>query len=178
MRQSVITAMKKRYVYALLFGLTGLFVAGIVSIFGFAALAGILWLYVFGDNPWPAYIEPILAAFFVGTVLFGWLVFIVLGFFIGMRLEKDPALNRTHILISAGLTLALILLMVFHQWSVGNLGPKSNSVQCSDFCSLHGYAGSGMPPAISGDRTCSCYDSSGHEALRIPLDHLDPDFGQ
>ena len=75
--------MKKRYLYALLFGLPGLFIAGIVSILGFAGLAGILWLYVFGDNPWPAYVQPILAALFILAVLFLWLVFIILGFFIG-----------------------------------------------------------------------------------------------
>ena len=170
--------MKKRYLYALLFGLPGLFIAGLAGVFGFAALAGLLWLYVFGDDPWPAYIEPVLAALFFLTVLVLWLVFIVLGFFVGRRLEKDPALNRTHILISAGLTLVFILFLVFQQLSVGNLGPKSDSVLCSDFCSMHGYTGSGMPPAISGDRTCSCYDGSGNEVLQIPLDHLDPEFGQ
>jgi hypothetical protein len=168
--------MKKRYLYALLFGLPGLLIAGLAGIFGFAALTGILWLYVFGDNPWPVYIEPILASLFVLTVVVLWLVFIVIGFFIGRRLERDPALNRVHIWISVGLTLAFVLLLVFQQWSTGSLGPKSDSALCSDFCSLHGYAGSGMPPAISGDRTCSCYDSAGSEVLRIPLDHLDPDF--
>jgi hypothetical protein len=170
--------MKKRYLYALLFGVPGFFVAGLAGIFGFAALAGALWLYVFGDNPWPAYIEPLLAILFVLTVLFLWMIFIVLGFFIGRGLEKDPALNRTHILISAGLSLLCLLFLVFQQWSVGNLGPKSDSTLCGDFCSLHGYAASGMPPAVSGDRTCSCYDSSGHESLRIPLDHLEPDFAK
>jgi hypothetical protein len=170
--------MKKRYLYALLFGLPGLFVAGFISIFGFTALAGILWLYVFGDNPWPAFVEPALAVLFVLTVLILWMVFLVMGFFIGKRLEKDPALNRTHILISAGLTLAFFLFLGVHQWSIGRLGLNSDSAQCSDFCSLHGYKGSGMAPAMSGDRTCSCYDSSGNEVLRIPLDHLDPDFGK
>ena len=170
--------MKKRYLYALLFGLPGLFIAGLAGIFGFAALTGLLWLYVFGDNLWPAYTEPVLATLFILSVLFLWIVFIVLGFFIGRRLEKDPALNRVHILISTGLTLVFILFLVVQQWSIGNLGPKSDSVLCSDFCSMHGHAGSGMPPAISGDRTCSCYDSSGSEVLRIPLDHLDPDFGK
>jgi hypothetical protein len=137
-----------------------------------------LWLYVFGDNPWPAYIEPFLTVLFAGALLVLWLMFIVPGYFIGRSLEKDPALNWIHIWISAGLTLILLLFVFFQQWSVGNLSPRSGSAQCSDFCSLHGYAGSGMPPAITGDRTCSCYDSSGNEALRIPLDHLDPDFGQ
>src|SRR5512133_1062555 len=167
--------MKKRYLYTLLFGIPGFFIAGIFSIFVFAALTGILWLYVFGDNTWPAYLEPVLATLFVLAILTLWIASIALGYFIGRKLEKDPTLNRAHILISAGLTLALILLIVFHQWSVGNLGPKSDSTACSDFCTLHGYSGSGTSPEISGDRTCSCYDGSGNEVLRIPLDHLDPD---
>jgi len=164
--------------YALLFGLPGLFVAGLVSIFGFAALTGLLWLFVFGDNPWPAYIEPILAGLFVLTLLVLWMSIIILGYFTGRRLETDPALSRTHILLSVGLTLALLLFVVFQQWSVGNLGPKSASTQCSDFCTLHGYAGSGMPAEITGDRTCSCYDNAGNEVLQIPVDHLYSDFGK
>jgi hypothetical protein len=170
--------MKKRYLYALLFGLPGLFIAGLTGIFGFAALTGFLWLYVFGDNPWPAYVEPVLAGLFVLVVLVLWTVFLLLGYFVGRSLENDPVLNRAHILVSVGLTAAFILFLLFHQWSVGNLGPKSDSALCSEFCSLHGYAGSGMPAAISGDRTCSCYDNAGNEVLQIPVDHLDPDFGK
>ncbi len=170
--------MKKRYLYALLFGLPGLFIAGLAGIFGFAALTGILWLFVFGDNPWPAYVEPIMASLFVLTVLVLWMVLIVLGYFVGKRLETDPVLNRIHVLISAGLTVAFILFLVFQQWSVGNLGHKSDTAQCGDFCSLHGYAGSGMPAEITGDRTCSCYDTAGNEVLQIPVDHLDPNFGK
>ena len=85
--------MKKRYLYALLFGLPGLFVAGIISILGFAALTGFLWLFVFGDNPWPAYADWILSSFFALAVLLLWTIFIVLGYFIGRSLEKDPGLN-------------------------------------------------------------------------------------
>ncbi len=170
--------MKKRYLYTLLFGLPGLFIAGAISIFVFGALTGILWLFVLGDNPWPDYVQPVLGALFILTLLVLWIIFIALGYFVGRRLEKDPALNKMHIFISAGLTLAFLLLMVFHQWSVGNLGPKSDSAVCSDFCSQHGYAGSGMPAEISGDRTCSCYDSSGSEVLQIPLDHLDSGTGK
>ncbi|MGE5463002.1 MAG: hypothetical protein ACM3PS_06595 [Syntrophothermus sp.] len=160
--------------YALLLGLPGVLIAGTISVFLFAGVTGLLWLYVFGDNPWPAYVEPILSGLFVLTTLTLWILSIVVGYLIGKRLEKDPAMNRAHILISAGVTLFFILLIVFQQWSAGNLGPRSASTQCSDFCTLHGYAGSGMPPEISGDRTCSCYDSSGNEVLRIPLDHLSP----
>jgi hypothetical protein len=166
--------MRKRYLYILLFGIPGLFVAGLISIFVFAAFAGILWLYVFGDNSWPTSSETMISALFV--VVFGvlWLGFITLGYLVGKKLETNPVLNRNHILISAGLTLMLILLIVFQQWSVGNLGPKTDSLLCSEFCIQHGYSGSGMPPQNSGDRTCSCYDSSGNEALKVPLDRIAP----
>ncbi len=162
--------MKKRYLYTLLFGIPGLFVAGLIAIFVFAALTGILWLYVFGDNPWPASSETMIAVLFVAVFGVLWIGFIALGYLVGKKLETDPQLNKRHVLISVGLTLLFILLMVFQQWSVGNLGPKSDSVLCSEFCSRHGYSASGMPPQNSGDRTCSCYDASGNEALQIPID--------
>ena len=47
-------AMKKRYIYALGFGIPGLFAAGPISVILFAGLMGVLWIYVFGDQPWPA----------------------------------------------------------------------------------------------------------------------------
>jgi hypothetical protein len=166
--------MKKRYIYSLLFGIPGLFVAGIVSILVFAAFAGILWLYVFGDDPWPGEAESILAVLFVLFFVVLWTGLIILGYLIGRRLERDPTLNRNHVLISAALTVIFLLLMLFQQWTVGNLGPISDSSLCSDFCARHGYAGSGMPPEDSGERTCSCYDDSGAEVFRVPLDHIAP----
>jgi hypothetical protein len=167
--------MKKRYVYSLLFGIPGLFIAGIVSILVFAAFAGILWLYVFGDDPWPGAAETIISVLFGLFFLVLWLGLIVLGYFTGRRLERDSALNRNHVLISAGLTVIFLLLVLFQQWRVGNIGPGSDSVLCSDFCTQHGYSGSGMSPENSGERTCTCYDDSGAEAFRIPLDHLAPE---
>ena len=164
--------MKKRYLYSLLFGIPGLFVAGLISVLVFAALAGILWLYVFGDNPWPTSSETILSTLFVTVFGVLWLGLITLGYLVGKKLETDFSINRNHILISAGLTLMFILLILFQQWSVGNLGPKSDSLLCSEFCAKYGYSASGMPPQNSGDRTCNCYDSSGNEALTAPLDSI------
>ena len=167
--------MKKRHIYALLFGMPGLFVAGIIAIILFGGLAGILWLYVFGDVPWPAYVEQLTSVVFILVVLGIWIAFISLGYVVGRRLEDDPDMNRTHILISAGVTVMLLLLMFIQQWSVGILGPRSESVVCSDFCVQHGYSGSGTPPENFGERICSCFDESGNETLRIPLDRLVPD---
>ena len=167
--------MKKRYVYALLFGIPGFFVAAIISLVLFGALAGILWIYVFGDRPWPASTDTVLSILPLLGFLILWTIFIVIGYLVGKRLEKDAASNWSHVLISGGFTLVFILFIVLQQWSVGNIGPKSDSVLCSDFCALHGYSGSGMPPIDSGIRTCSCYDTSGNEVLTVPLDHIDPD---
>jgi hypothetical protein len=166
--------MKKRYLYALLFAIPGFFIAGIFSLFVFGASLGFLWLFVFGDNPWPLSMETVLPILLVLTFLILWIALILLGYVIGKRLETDSALNRKHILLSAALTLVFILFIILQQWSVGNIGPKSDSMLCSDYCRVEGYSGSGMPPQVSGDRSCSCYDNSGNEAIRIPLDTITP----
>jgi hypothetical protein len=165
--------MKKRYIYLLLFGIPGLFVAGIASILLFAALTGVLWLYVFGDRPWPPATETVISILFGLFFFLLWIGLLVLGYQVGRRLEREPALKRSHVLIAAGLTVLFLLVILVQQWSVGNLGPRSDTVLCSEFCARHGYSGSGMPPADSGNRLCSCYDDSGNEALAVPLDHLE-----
>ncbi len=164
--------MKKRYLYSLLFGIPGFFVAGITVVVLFGALIGILWLFIFGDNPWPLSLDKILPVLLALTFLIVWVASIVIGYYVGKRLENDPALNKNHILFSVILTAAFILFIILQQWSVGNIGPKSDTALCSDYCSAQGYSGSGMPPRNSGDRTCSCYDSSGKEVLKIPLEKV------
>jgi hypothetical protein len=166
--------MKKRYLYALLFGIPGFFVSAMLSLLVFGATAGILWIYFFGDSPWPFSIETLLPILFALILLMIWMALTIIGYGIGKRLEKDPALNRNHILASGALTVLFVVLIFLQQWSVGNLGPQSDTVICSEYCSEKGYPGSGMPPRNSGDRTCSCYDTSGDEALKIPLDRIDP----
>lgn len=165
--------MKKRYIYSLLFAIPGLFIALIISLVVFGAGAGILWLFVFGDNPWPAAAEQTLPVIFALTFLIMWIGLMAVGYQTGKRLEKESALNTSHVLISMGLTAMFIMFILLQQWSIGNIGPKSDSIICGDFCAEKGYSGSGMPPPISGDRTCSCYDNSGNEALKVPLDSID-----
>lgn len=166
--------MKKRYLYSLLFGVPGFFVSAVLSFLIFGTTAGILWIFFFGDTPWPSSIETVLPFLFGLVFLMLWIASIVIGYVTGQRLEKDPALNRNHILVSGALTILFIVLIVLQQLSVGNIGPKSDTVICSEYCSQKGYTGSGMPPQNSADRTCSCYDSSGNEALKVPLDPMDP----
>ena len=165
--------MKKRYLYALLFGIPGFFIARMISLFTFGASLGFLWLFVFGDNPWPASTEKFLTIFLLLTFLILWIGTILLGYRIGKGLESTVALNRNHVLISTVLTMLFILFILIQQWSAGNIGAKSDSTLCSDYCIAQGYSGSGMPAQTSGDRICSCYDASGKEALRVPLGDID-----
>jgi hypothetical protein len=53
--------MKKRYLHALLFGIPGVFIVGVIL--------GVLWLFIFGDDPWPLTPETILSILLVLTFL-------------------------------------------------------------------------------------------------------------
>lgn len=162
--------MNKRYLYALLFGVPGFFIAGISALFLFGGLIAVLWLFILGDNPWPSFAPAGLAVLAVLAFLVGWIGSIVLGYRVGRRLEADPVTNGNHILLSAALTAAFILFILLQQWSVGNLGPKSGGMLCSDYCISQGYSMSGTPPSDSGERTCTCYADSGDPVLTVPLD--------
>lgn len=161
--------MKRRHLYALLFGVPALLAALIISFLLFGAAAGFLWFFVFGDNPWPSSAGNLLTALFVLACLGLWIAFLAAAYTAGKKQEARAALNGKHVMASAGVTALLLLLVALHQWGVGNIGPKSDDVLCSEFCRDKGFAGSGMPPRDAGAATCSCYDAEGREAVNIPI---------
>lgn len=165
--------MKKRYLYLVLLSIPGFIVSGIISFVFCGILLGVLWIFVFGDNPWPISIEKIMPIVFALIFLPLWLACLASGFFIGKRLEKDPVLNKKHILLAIIVTILPILFIVFQQFSVGNLGPKTDGQRCSDYCRQNGYVASSIPPLNSGERTCSCLDPSGSEIIKVPLQSID-----
>lgn len=164
--------MKKRYLYMLLFGVPGLFVSLILAFFAFGVTAGLFWIYVFGDDAWPASTETALLTVFIVTFLTGWITAVVAGYRAGMKREGEPGIDRNHILLSAVATLIPVVLIVVHQRYVGNIGSESPTVRCSAYCRDQGYAASGMPPRNSGDTGCICYDVHGEEAVRVPMDSV------
>jgi hypothetical protein len=161
--------MKRRYLYVLLFGVPSLLVSIIISLLLFGAAAGVLWIFVFGDNPWPPSAEKALAAVFFVACLTLWVAFMSVAFIAGKKQEESASLNVKHVIASAGATALAVLFMVLHQWSTGNVGPKSDSVLCSELCREKGFAGSGMPPRDAGAPTCSCFDAQGREAVKVPM---------
>ncbi len=138
----------------------------------FAAVYGVLWIYVFGDNTWPAWPGRVMAVNML--ILFSgiWVGATVTGYLVGKKMEALPGLNIRHIWISLGATLLPIVIVVLHQLSIGNLGPKSDGQLCSEYCSNLGYSASSMPPRDSGDLTCSCLGQRGEVKSTIPIDEL------
>ena len=166
--------MKKRYLYSVLFGVPGLLFSFLVTFLIFGSISGLLWIFIFGDDPWPASVRKTLPFLFILTLFVLWLGFITAGFLFGKNREDVSGLDRKHIMISAASTLVPIILFIFYQLKVGNIGPKSESRQCSDFCSGKGFFVSSIPPQQSGERTCSCLDDRGREIMKVPLDSLIP----
>jgi hypothetical protein len=166
--------MKKRHLYALLFGLPGFFLAGIISLFVFGAATGTLWIFVFGDNPWPTLVNTVLSVLLVFVFLALWGLSMLAGYLVGLNLEADPVLNRNHILLSGGLSLLFLLCILIQQLSVGNLWPRSDTILCAEFCAGQGYAGSQLPPRDSGEQTCICLDNEGMEELEVPMEEIAP----
>ena len=59
------------------------FVAGIISLLVFGGAIGILWLFVFGDNPWPISTDKVLSILLVLVFLVLWITSIAAGYMIG-----------------------------------------------------------------------------------------------
>ena len=167
--------MKKRYIYAFLLGVPGLLVSLIISSVFAAAAAGFLWIYVFGDSPWPAAAGKMLPLLFILLFLVLWSAFIAVGFIIGKRIGEDQDFNTKHIMVSAGAVIMLMALIVLYEMRAGNIGPESDTMRCAEFCSEKGYPASGMPPKDSGEVYCTCFDHDGREVVKVPVEGIGSD---
>ena len=149
-----------------------LLAAAIVAVLLGAAVAGGLWLFVFGDNPWPASASTALTVLLMVVGVGVWAGLLTVAYAFGKTQEARATPILRPLMAAAGATTILALLVVFQQWSVGNLGPKSVDVLCSEYCREKGFPASGMPPRDSGDATCSCFDMQGREALKAPIGEI------
>lgn len=114
--------MKARHAYPLLFLVPVAMLAVIAAALTAAAGAGVLWLFVHGDDPWPASTNTALMtlASVVGLVVLAGLL--LAAHRAGKAQERRGGLRRVHVLIALGLSVGLPLLVLLHHWQVGNLG--------------------------------------------------------
>ena len=163
--------MKKRYLYALLFGMPGIAISAFVSFFVMGAVTGVFWLFIFGDSEWPSIAGAIIPAVLILTFLLLWLTSIVIGYRTGKKLEKDSDFNKIHVAVSVGLTIVPVILFALYQLSVGNFGPKPDTLVCYDYCIENGYTTYGTPFGDAGEPNCVCFEED-IEVLRVKLDKI------
>jgi len=162
--------MQRRYLYVLLFALPALLVAGLLALFAFAATAGLLWLFVFGDAAWPAAAGTLLTAVFAVAGLLLWVMLLAAAYAFGRRQEAAPAFDRRHAGIAAAATALLVAVGIGYQWYVDNLGAGDAGHRCATWCLARGFSASSLPPRNSGDTTCTCLDADGRAAASRPGD--------
>ena len=164
--------MRRRHLYVFLFALPTFLLSLAAGALMLGAAAGVLWLFVFGDNPWPSTADTVLTATMLIGTLSLWIAQLAVAYAVGRREEQKPALNKTHVLVAAGATVALVALIAARVFGIDSAASRTDTIVCADHCFARGFAGSGMPPRDSGDRTCSCYDAQGQESVRVPIDEI------
>ncbi len=160
--------MKRRHLYVLV-ALPALLASAAVALALFGAVAGLLWLFVFGDNPWPSSAGTVLVALALTVLAAMWAGLLSRAYAFGKRQEEGTAPVIRHVAMAGAATALLVLLVVSYQWRVGNIGPKDDGTLCAEFCRDEGFAGSGMPPRNQAAATCSCFDAQGREAVKVPI---------
>ena len=66
--------MVNRWVALLLAVLGGAVAAYAIALMFGGALVGVLWLFVFGDDPWPGWVEPLASLVIVAGALLTWTI--------------------------------------------------------------------------------------------------------
>jgi hypothetical protein len=151
---------RRRHAYVLIFAIPTVLAAAVGAALVTGAVAGSLWLYVFGDNPWPAAAQTGLAVTFVAaTAIFG-AALLTLAYRVGAREESRAALNKAHVGIAIGAT-ALLAIFIGMRATGTRIGGPTDSELCADYCLSQGFSGSGLPPRDSGDTTCTCFGDGG-----------------
>ena len=145
--------MKRRYLYLLLFALPATLLALIAAGVAVAGAAGVLWLFVFGDDPWPRQSDLSLAVIAVLAAAPVLAASFMMAWRAGLAQESQPRVPRGHLGLAIGLTLALGALIVL-QLAGPRRGPVSDGERCADWCRTSGFDASANGGAIRG-KTCS-----------------------
>lgn len=162
--------MKSRFLLLIIYAAPTFLLASISSTMFVAAVAGGVWLWVAGDQPWPGPVVLALEALWAASFLSIWAALM----FLALSRERHAETARQagqHVVIAVGVTALLIFLAIAHQMSVGNIGSMSPETQCSAWCADRGFAASGISPRNTrGARACECLDQDGSATISRSID--------
>ena len=120
----------RRHVYVLLFAVPALLVSIIAAALMLAASAGALWLFVYGDDPWPNTANVLLGAIFFLAAAALWLALLFVAYMVGRQQEGEQSLNKGHVALSLGATVVLAVIIIVRVAGLNVAGAQSDSVVC------------------------------------------------
>lgn len=114
--------MKTRYSYPLLFLLPSAMVAFLVAFVVVGAGAGVLWIFVYGDKPWPETSGIALMSLALIASAATLALLMRASYAYGKNREASGGMAGRHVAWCVGISILLPALALLHQWRVGNLG--------------------------------------------------------
>jgi hypothetical protein len=117
--------MKARYSYPLLFFLPSAMVAFLAAFVVVGAGAGVLWIFVYGDNPWPKSADMTLMVLATAASVVTFALLATSAYSFGKSREATGGLSTRHIVIAITASIVIPALVLLQQWQVGNLGQAS-----------------------------------------------------
>ena len=94
-------------------------VAGTAGIALGGAVAGVFWLFVYGDNQWPDYTGGVVVvtALIAAVLVFSGLS--VVSYYYGKHRESKGGLSAQHAVLAVAVTILMTFLFVLRQCAVG-----------------------------------------------------------
>lgn len=114
--------MKARFAYPLVFFIPSAMAALLSAFVVGGAVGGFLWLFVFGDDPWPAATDTSVMALvtLAGATTLAALLCATYSF--GKKRERRGGVSRQHLLLAFAISVLLPALALLYEWQVGNIG--------------------------------------------------------
>ena len=84
--------------------------------------AGVLWLFIYGDNPWPVSAEKLLIAISVLVAVASLATLLSASYFYGKRQELCGGLTMWHVVLALAVTILLPALILFREYEIGAFG--------------------------------------------------------
>lgn len=114
--------MKARYSYPLLFLLPSTMAAFLAAVVVAGAGAGVLWIFVYGDDSWPDSASTALMSLAVIASVATLAILMFASYSYGKSREPARGLARQHIVWALGISILLPAVVLLHQWQVCNFG--------------------------------------------------------
>jgi len=111
---------KARYSYPLLFLVPSAMIAFLAMAATVGAGAGALWIFVYGDDPWPESSRTLLLVLGLIAFIATLALLLVAGFVYGKRREGCGGLAKRHAVAAVGISVLVPLLVLLQLWRGGH----------------------------------------------------------